>query len=59
MGSEGACEPSVSASLCVSGGRVLVCACVCVCARAHQLYVLQMVTVATKLKDTYSFEEKL
>ena len=45
MGSEGACEPSVSASLCVSGGRVLVCACacvcvcVCVCARAHQLYV--------------------
>ena len=39
MGSEGACESSVSASLCVSGGRVLVCACacvcVCVCARAR------------------------
>ena len=37
MRSEGACEPSVSASLCVSGGRVLACA--CVCARARQLYV--------------------
>ena len=37
MGSEGACEPSVSASLCVSGGRVLVCACVCVRARAAAL----------------------
>ena len=44
MGSEGACEPSVSASFCVSGGRVLVCACVCARARtssmSHQPYPL-------------------